>query len=221
MTTLYAYANPRGGGGYDAGDPNEALSSSVSISVTAALAGTAAAVVGAGDRGVQDTETGASDDLVAQAATVSGSGLKVHLVTGSGALAPSRGALSAAGGSVPLRSGAGDLAATSGAIDALGEVAGQVAGVGVLQSAPSELLGVGGFSGDIIVMTSGSIVSQRGVLAGSGSVAALFVETLGAMTAGSARMYGVGGSGPIASGPPGRRRYSLRTPGGPRRPVAQ
>jgi hypothetical protein len=220
MTTLYAAANPRSGATLYAGDPTTA-EGQVFTCFSSNIAAATAVVMGVGDRGVQDTETGASDDLVAQAATVVGSGVKIHRLTGSGVLTPTKCALAGAGAEVPLRAGVGDLVAPAAGLRGVGEIAGQVAGVGALQATAAALLGSGGFSADILVLTSGSIVAHPGVLTGTGSVAALIVETDGALVAGSARMYGVGGSGPIAIGPPGHRRYHLRPPGGPRRPTAQ
>jgi hypothetical protein len=76
MGILYAYANPRGGGGLLSGDPGIYLDPGTpgEQTGTGAPAGAASAVAAAGKRGVQNTEVEATDDLVALAAVIAGVG---------------------------------------------------------------------------------------------------------------------------------------------------
>lgn len=76
MGILYAYDNPRGGGGLDAGDPTTTTvdPDPSTLTGTGAPAAATASVSSAGDRGVQNIELDATDDLLVQAATVVGVG---------------------------------------------------------------------------------------------------------------------------------------------------
>lgn len=187
MTTLYAYANPRGAGGLYAGDATsgELIWASVDAALVAqaasvvgmsdrgvqnldngaVLAAQAATVVGDGDRGVQDTDSGASDDLQAQAATVVGAGLKIHYVIGSGA-ASSRSA-GVVGGSAFINAefGLGDLGAFASSVNGAGFTVstGLIVGGGDNVAAfPAQVAGSG-------IFISSNIWSGQGVSAATWS----------------------------------------------------
>jgi hypothetical protein len=165
MTTLYAYANPRGGGGYDAGDPNEVLLAPILTSTTAVLAATTAILMGAGDRGVQDIETGASDDLIAQSATMVGAGRVIDIVYGTGALAAARSIVVGGGIKIGVANGSGAIAGRVATMAGVGFVFAEnvIVGSAVLEAQSGSLSGVGALISIPTVQVSIPLVNESNV----------------------------------------------------------